>query len=156
MDVSERYFTNDEVSAIVRQGLRQQVASGQNTISYEELAEVAQQVGISESALRYAIEIEDAVGEFERAKDDWLAHRKTSFFHHLRTYCIVNGFLFLLNVMTNPGGYLWVAWPLLGWGIALTFRASDTFFPSDHRLERGAQRLLRQRKRRDTRPYSPQ
>ena len=155
MDVSDRYFTNDEVSAIVRRALRYQVASGHHTISYEDLAEIAQQSGISESALRQAIEEEETIGEFERAKEQWLAQRKAAFFHHLRSYCIVNGFLFLINVMTNPGGYLWVVWPILGWGIGLAFNAAEAFFPSDQRVERGARRLLRRRQRRAARHYHP-
>jgi hypothetical protein len=149
MDDANRQFTSDEVSAIVRRALQSQVAS--DYISYADLLDIAQQSGISESALRQAIEEEETLGELERAKETWLWRRKSAFFRHLRTYCIVNGFLFLLNVITNPGGYLWVVWPILGWGIGLAFSAAEAFFPSHDRVERGARHLLRRQQRRQKR-----
>jgi hypothetical protein len=149
MDDVNRQFTSDEVSAIVRRALQSQVTSDQ--ISYADLLDIAQQSGISESALLQAIEEEETLGEWERAKETWLWRRKSAFFRHLRTYCIVNGFLFLLNVITNPGGYLWVVWPILGWGIGLAFNAAEAFFPSHDRLEHGARRLLRRQQRRQER-----
>ena len=151
MDDANRHFTNDEVSAIVRRALRNQL--GSDHISYADLLDIAQQSGISESALRQAIEEEDTLGELERAKETWLLRRKSAFFRHLRTYCIVNGFLFLLNVITNPGGYLWVVWPILGWGIGLAFNAADAFFPNHDRVERGARHLLRRQQRRQERAH---
>ena len=149
MDDTDRHFTNDEVSAIVRRALRSRMAS--DHISYADLLDIAQQSGISESVLRQAIEEEDMFGEWERAKETWLLQRKSAFFRHLRTYCIINGFLFLLNVITNPGGYLWVVWPILGWGIGLAFNAAEAFFPSHDRMERGARHLLRRQQRRQKR-----
>ena len=145
MDYSDRHFTDEEVSSIVRRALRNQATPGR--ISYEDLAEIAQQSGVSETVLRQAIEEEETLGEFERAKEQWLQRRKSSFFHHLRTFCIVNGFLFVVNVMTNPGGYLWVMWPILGWGIGLAFNAAEALFPSEAKIERGARRLLRRQSR---------
>ena len=149
MDDLNRRFTNDEVSAIVRRALRQQAKS--DHVSYGELVDIALQSGISEISLRQAIEAEEALGELERAKESWLARRRSAFFQHLRTYCIVNGFLFLLNVATNPGGYLWVVWPILGWGIGLAFNAAEAFFPRDEKVERGARRLLRRQQRHQVR-----
>ena len=87
MDDANRQFTSDEVSAIVRRALQSQVAS--DYISYADLLDIAQQSGISESALRQAIEEEETLGELERAKETWLWRRKSAFFRHLRTYCIV-------------------------------------------------------------------
>jgi 2TM domain len=149
MDDANRQFTSDEVSAIVRRALQSQVVS--DSISYADLLDIAQQSGISESALRQAMEEEDTLGALERAKEAWLWRRKSAFFRHLRTYCIVNGFLFLLNVITNPGGHLWVVWPILGWGIGVAFSAADAFFPSHDRVERGARHLLRRQQRRQER-----
>ena len=145
MDYSDRQFTDEEVSSIVRRALRQQSTPGQ--ISYEDLSEIALQSGISETSLRQAIEEEEALGVLERAKEQWWARRKSSFFRHLRTYCLVQGFLFLVNVMTNPGGYLWVVWPILGWGLGLAFHAAEAFFPNDAKVERGARRILRRQLR---------
>lgn len=149
MDDTNRHFSSDEVSAIVRRALQSRAAS--DHISYTDLLDIAQQSGISESALRQAIEEEETLGELERAKETWLLRRKSAFFRHLRTYCIVNGFLFLVNVITDPGGYVWVVWPILGWGIGLAFDAAEAFFPSNDRVERGARHLLRRQQRRQAR-----
>jgi hypothetical protein len=70
MDDTNRQFTSDEVSAIVRRALQSQVTSDQ--ISYADLLDIAQQSGISESALLQAIEEEETLGEWERAKETWL------------------------------------------------------------------------------------
>jgi len=37
---------------------------------------------------------------------------------HICAYVLVNGALFLINLFT--GGGWWVFWPILGWGIALS------------------------------------
>ena len=144
MQYSNRRFSSEEVGAIVRRALESQ--GGLDDISYEDFEEIARQSGISEGRLRQAIEDEERLGEFERAKETWLARKKSAFFKHLRAYCIVNGFLFLINILTNPG-YLWVVWPILGWGISLAFGVSETFFPSEHKVERGAQRVLQRREK---------
>ena len=143
MQYSNRRFSSEEVSAIVRRALESQ--GGLDDISYEDLEEIALQSGISVGRLRQAIADEERLGEFERAKETWLTQTKSAFFKYLRAYCIVNGFLFLINVITAPGGYLWVVWPILGWGIGLAFGVSETFFPNEHKVERGARRILRRR-----------
>jgi predicted DNA-binding ribbon-helix-helix protein len=145
MDDVNRRFTSAEVSAIVRRALVRQVDS--EGISYEELEDIARQSGISVADLHQAIAEEAAVGKRESAKAMWLTQRKSSFFRHLRVYCIVNGCLFFINVMTAPDGYRWVVWPILGWGIGLALHASSTFFPSEQKAERGARRILRRHHR---------
>jgi len=144
MDRSRR-FGNDEVSHIVRRALTR---GGNDTISYDELEEIARHSGISADDLRAAIDEQETEGELDEAKATWIRRRRAKFYDHLRCYLIVNGVLFLINLMT--ASYLWVIWPILGWGMALAFDASDTFFVSEERLERGARRLLRRQARQRT------
>ncbi|MGQ4808523.1 hypothetical protein NKDENANG_01906 [Candidatus Entotheonellaceae bacterium PAL068K] len=146
MDDLNRRFTSDEVSAIVRRALGRQ--NGSHAISYADLEDIARQSGISASHLHQAIAEEERFREREQAKAKWHGRRKATFFYHLRAYCIINGFLFLVNVITDPGGYLWVVWPVLGWGIGLAFHLSATFFPHEQKVERGTRRLLRRQKQR--------
>ena len=144
MREENRRFTSDEVSAIVRRALESR--GGQDDVSYQDLEEIARQSGISRDTLQRAIDEEEEVGEFERAKDHWIRLRRQKFFGHLRTYVIVNSILALMNLLTSPG-YPWVLWCVLGWGIGLAFDASDAFYPKAGAVERGAKRLLRKRHR---------
>lgn len=50
------------------------------------------------------------------------------FYGSLIAYLVVNTGLAAINLLTSPQ-YLWFVWPLLGWGIGLTFQALATFEP---------------------------
>jgi serine/threonine protein kinase len=55
--------------------------------------------------------------------------RRRTFYQHLTSYCIIIGFLWLLYLLTTRG-YPWPIWPMLGWGVGLSFHAVNTFlFP---------------------------
>jgi serine/threonine protein kinase len=43
------------------------------------------------------------------------------FLAHLGPYAVVIGMLAIINLMTDPGGYLWFLWPAMGWGVGLAF-----------------------------------
>lgn len=143
MDRSRR-FNNDEVSHIVRRAL---IRGEDDTISYDELEEIAKHSGISADHLKAAIDEQETEGELDEAKASCVRKRKAQFYEHLRCYLIVNGVLFLVNLVTSSDS-LWVIWPILGWGMCVAFDASDTFFVSEERLERSARRMLRRISRR--------
>ncbi len=139
-----RRFTSDEVSAIVRRGLEQQ--SGLGDVSYEELEDIALQSGISAQVLQQAIAEEEAHREREQAKEKWHKRCKRGFYQHLLAYVLVNGFLVTINLMT--GGYFWAIWPMLGWGLGLTFDATATFFPNERKLDQHIRRKARRKQQR--------
>lgn len=145
MDTNRRY-TSEEVSGIVRRALEGK--GGQDDVSHEDLLEIARQSGISAERIETAIEEEESLGEFEKAREQWLRRHRGEFFGHLRAFLIVNGFLLLVNLITDPLGYMWVIWPILGWGIGLTFHASSAFYPNERDVERGARKILRKRETR--------
>lgn len=144
MDFQNRRYSEEEVSAIVRRALEGKSSHG--GITHEDLVNIAQQSGITRDQLEQAIEEQETVGEMEAAKSEWLRRHRQEFFGHLRAYLIVIFMLMVINLMTSRG-YFWFVWPALGWGIGIAFHASDTFFVSRERLERGAQRLLKRRRR---------
>lgn len=144
MDESNRRYSDEEVSAIIRRALGQE--SHRETIDHTELEDIARSSGISPEALRSAIEQEASEGDLDAAKDKWKQHHRREFYRHLTTYCIVNGFLVLVYLMTSRG-YFWVVWPMMGWGIGLAFHYVNTFFVSEDTIKRGARRLLRKRQR---------
>ncbi len=80
---SNRRFTSEEVSAIVRRGLEHQ--SGAGDVSYEELEDIALQSGISAHVLPQVIADEEAHRERELAKAKWRKRRQRGFYHHLLT-----------------------------------------------------------------------
>ena len=52
---------------------------------------------------------------------------RTGFQAHAATYTIVNAMLIAIYVITNAGGYFWPIWPMLGWGVAMSFHAWATY-----------------------------
>ena len=48
------------------------------------------------------------------------------FYVHLMVYVVVNAFLFIINMLTSRS-YLWVVWPMLGWGIGVFFNWLSVF-----------------------------
>ena len=53
--------------------------------------------------------------------------KRHEFYGHLLVYALVNGFLVLIWAMTNPDGFFWPVFPMVGWGIGLVMHAWDTF-----------------------------
>ncbi len=62
---------------------------------------------------------------FQRVK------KRRDFWPHLLVYTLVNGFFVVIWVMTNPGGFFWPVFPIVGWGIGLAMHAWDAFYRSE-------------------------
>jgi hypothetical protein len=137
--MDSKKFTTEEMQAILQRAIERRSRLGE--ISYSDLSATAQELGIDEKELELAIREHLSGGGIEEARKQWLRNRKKKFYEHLRTYIIINSFLAGLNFFI--GGGLWFIYPLLGWGIGLTFDAMSTFWPDENHVERGAQRLLR-------------
>lgn len=118
-------------------------------ITHDELMETARELGIDPSQLEAAANDYATTAGLEAAREQWKTQRKKKFYEHLWSYIFVNGFLFAINAIT--GGFPWVIFPILGWGLGLAFDARDAFFPSDRKVERGAQHLLARRNREEIR-----
>ncbi len=146
---SSRRFTPDEVNSILRRALERQGGASPGALNYNDLVETARELGIDPAQVEAVLSEQDEVGQIEAAREKWKLQRKKKFFDHLRTYAIINVMLLLLDIAVSDG--TWFYWVLFSWGIGLLFDASDTFFPKDRDVERGARRMLereaRQRKR---------
>lgn len=68
MDRSRR-FSNEEVSRIVRRAL---IRGEEDTISFDELEEIAKHSGISANHLKAAIDEQETEGKLDEAKALWL------------------------------------------------------------------------------------
>lgn len=145
MEPTDKRYSDEEVSAIIRRALT--AGGGRDTIGHQELLDIARSSGISEASLEAAIQSDHLEGDLERAKEIYMKRLRKEFFNHLRAYVIVNGFLMFVNLFTGAG-YLWVIWPMAGWGMGLLFHAADVFFADDEKVERGARKILRKKRQR--------
>jgi hypothetical protein len=52
-----------------------------------------------------------------------IAKSRAAFRTHLMTYLIINGFLWIIWLITDDheGGLPWPVWPMIGWGLGLAF-----------------------------------
>jgi len=145
MEHSNRRYTEEEVSEVIRRSLLG--GSGtRDTISHDELVDIARSSGISRSQLEESLAYQESRGELDAAKAHWVQRHRQDFYSHLRSYIIVNGVLLLINLATSPR-YIWAIWPMMGWGIGVLFHASDTFFVSEEKIERGARKLMKKQQR---------
>jgi hypothetical protein len=63
---------------------------------------------------------------------------------HLLAFVLVNLLLNGIWLITNPGGFYWPMFPLLGWGIGVAFHAWDVYAPEkppEDRIRREMERL---------------
>jgi hypothetical protein len=142
-DIGNQRYSEDEVSRIIKRAL--QSGDDRDTISHAELMDIADKSGVSHEALEAVLRDEDSSRELEDAKVLWLKRHRQDFHNHLRSFVIVNGVLVMMNMMTSR--YPWALWPIMGWGIGLLFHASDTYFVSEDRIDKGARKILKKRRK---------
>ena len=147
-DSVSRQYTSEEVTRIIRRALTLQRA---DAITHQELLETARELGIAPRTLDVAIEQEQQEIVKDNARTVWVERRKAGFQGHLWTYVIVNGALFLMNVLTS--GSWWFQWPLLGWGIGLALHSKVAYFPTEREAEKGIKRMSFLRKRESSMPF---
>jgi hypothetical protein len=135
-DSLSRPYTSEEVNRIIRRALTQQRT---DVITHQELVEVARELGINPATLDAAIEQERQESEKQNARAVWTERRQAGFRRHLWTFVIVNGALFLINVLTR--GPWWFQWPLLGWGIGLALQGKNAYFPTEREVEKEMGRM---------------
>jgi 2TM domain len=91
------------------------------------------------------------VGEDETVREQAIRvlKKKQDFRDHLLAFVLVNSFLWVIwGVVYAFGGpvFPWPIFPLLGWGIGLSFHARDAFGRkpfSEEEIQREAQRLAK-------------
>lgn len=71
----------------------------------------------------------------DRTPEEKRVAEMKDFIEHLTAYVIVNGFLMVLNLVTNPGSW-WFLWVVFSWGIGLVFHAVDVFMGDGSNLAR--------------------
>ncbi len=80
---------------------------------------------------------------YARAKDR--VERLKGFYGNLISYCIVIPVLIIIN-LSSPHPFQWFWFPLLGWGMGLTFHALETFGYGKNWEEQKVQEILNKNK----------
>lgn len=137
-----KQYSRDEVEEILRRALETQPLE---MLSHRDLVDSAVEAGIDaadvEAAAKQIEEEREVLVEEERIVN-W---RKKRFLQSIYTYVVVNGGLFVIDIMSGPGW--WVQWVLAGWGIALAMGARRALMPDRQRLRARARRRVARRSR---------
>ncbi len=133
-EYTSEYYSEDEVSRIIRRALRIRQS---DTIRHDELIETAGDLGIDSDTLEKAIELERQDAKMQAIRRTRLHRRKVGFYWHLWSYVIVNLALVLINCLV-PGPF-WFQWSILGWGIGLACHFKAVFFTHGKKYDKGIQ-----------------
>ena len=70
--------------------------------------------------------------------------KRRDFHGHVLMYVLVNAFLVVIWATTNPGGFFWPVFVMVGWGIVVVANAYDVYLAeeiSDADIQREMDRL---------------
>ena len=129
--LASRKYTSNEISRIIRRALK---LKNDDTMSHNDLLDLAKELGLDSQTVETAVEEEQEEFEMERDQKSRLDRRKAGFKSHLWSYIIVIGALMLINIFTR--GPWWFQWPALGWGIGLAFNFRAAYFPTEGELQK--------------------
>jgi len=73
---------------------------------------------ITDDADREQLLRDKAVGRLKKQRD---------FRSHLLVYILVNTFLVVIWMLTDPHGFFWPVFPIAGWGIGVIMNAWDVY-----------------------------
>ena len=117
-------YDSESVNRIIRRALK---LDASDAVSHQDLLETARDLGIDPRQLEIAIKEDQSDHRKENSRKTRMKRRRAKYQHHLWSYIIVIGALFLINIMT-PGPW-WFQWPMLGWGIGLAFHYRFAYYP---------------------------
>ncbi|ABA22410.1 conserved hypothetical protein [Trichormus variabilis ATCC 29413] len=124
-------YNSEQMQQILQKAFARQQ---QGEISRQQIIEIASELGVSSASLQAAEQewLSQEIGDKKRQR--FHAQRREEFKTHLITFIGVNGFLFVLNLLTSPG-YFWAIFPLLGWGLGLLFSSIKAYKTSGESYE---------------------
>ena len=129
-------YHSDEVEQILQRALTLQQ---ENTVSREQLAEMATELGISPENLAFAEQEWLAQRQEEQERQAYNTVRRRRFRSHLVPFLAVNTFLSLINTLTGVN-HFWAVYPLLGWGLGLFFHGWNAYKTEGEGYDRQFQR----------------
>lgn len=129
----QRGWSQDQLSQLTGLSIRtiQRIEKGQNP-GLESLKSLAAVFDVSVTDLQgeNSMMNNEISSTNQVAIEEKLAFAKVrrirGFYAHLLKYVVIIAVLFAINLFTNPG-YIWAVWPMLGWGIGLSFHGLRVF-----------------------------
>ncbi|HET9957697.1 MAG TPA: protein kinase [Polyangiaceae bacterium] len=121
-------FSTSEVREVLAQAIERQ-ASKQDSVKlgFEDLIDIAAEVGVDVESLREASRALRVRGQEQLTvsaeatkRDAWLRHRRLAFYRHAGIYAIVNAALLVLGLalLSFTPWWIWCL-PALGWGVGV-------------------------------------
>lgn len=137
-------YSRDEVEEILRRAAERTHEGGADGLTHDELVAAAREAGIDTTAVESAV-TELAIDRQDRlAVEHWNARRRSGLVSHFTTWLVVNGGLFLINLLA--GGVWWFFWPMLAWGIFVALHAASALrAPTPDQVQRVTRRARRKR-----------
>jgi len=137
-------FSHQQMQDILRLAMKKLPLKEGGQYTYEEIVMTAAELGISIEQIELALEEYAAVSEFDEARERYLEDKKDSFRGFAQTYGIVNGLLFILDVVILNGltGWDWSYYVMFGMGFPLAFKYMQAYFPKKKDIENGARKLV--------------
>ena len=129
-------FKQEEAEQILKEAVRREVQSPTLSasipaISHERLLAMAEELGISPSALEAVLRDREVQAEREQEQEqailaqlrkEFITQRRAGFLPHFYAFIGVNALLLAVNLLSRSH-YPWFLWPLLFWSLGLYFHA---------------------------------
>ena len=129
-----RTYSREEVGDLIRtateleQVTEKHKAELRDGLSYDQLVEVAAELGISEDAVVRALMEKNRPAQMASAKrSSRRESARRSFLNHLWTYGSVIAGLSVIDLVDGSGGLDWVWYPAAGWGMFVLVHARSYF-----------------------------
>lgn len=116
-------YSNEDVQQIMHIA---SLIKQENEVSYEQLVDIAAEVGISAETLQQAEQtwLQQRDGRQQQTKRR--SRRQLGFRLHLIPYIFVSLLLLIINRTTSPG-HFWSIYPILGWGLGVTMHGACVY-----------------------------
>ncbi|MEM6424088.1 MAG: 2TM domain-containing protein [Cyanobacteria bacterium P01_H01_bin.119] len=135
-------YASEEAQQILQIAIAKETEAGE--LSRSQLLDIASELGISGETLQ-AAEQEWLIRKDElKEQAIFNQYRRQRFQHHLIRYFVVNGFLFLIDLLLG-GGVQFSLFIMLIWGLVIALHAWQTFWPSHFRYDEEFQKWRRNR-----------
>ena len=133
-----KFYPQEDVQKILQLAIARQAESDE--LSYEQLVEIASELGISQDNLQEAEKAWQIQRKEQQERLAFNQHQRKQWQQHLIKYLLVNGGLILIDVLTAPS-YLpsWSIYVVLFWGLALVWDGWYRYQAQGEKYERSFQ-----------------
>lgn len=111
---TERKYSSEEVAEIIRISLQEDSGSNEESVDYEELLAIAQEVGVDSARIDRAVDLL----EDEQAARDKERYLWSRFHTHFILFIAVNLLCVVINVFDGSSTF-WSLYVIFGWGLFL-------------------------------------